>query len=68
MVEARQRAMQNEYGDPLDDIWRTTTFSSQSTYRSTVKLGYTACFFLVLICALGAVTFFSEECPEGSYE
>lgn len=60
--------MQNENGDPLDDAWRTTTFSSQTTYRATVRFGYVSCFFLLLICGLTALTIFSEECPIGFYE
>lgn len=60
----------NEFGDPIDDLWRTTIFSSQRTYQETVRTALGACFFLLLLLAaifagLGPL---SDECPYGYHE
>ena len=60
----------NEFGDPIADLWRTTVFSTQTTYEKTVRIAGASCVFLLLIAAgvIAGFQFFNEECPFGFHE
>ena len=58
----------NEDGDPLDDVWRSTTFTTQRIYQETVKLSSLACLALVAVVVIAALPAFSRECELGFFE
>ena len=39
----------NEFGDPIADLWRTTVFTTQTTYEKTVRIAGASCLFLLLV-------------------
>ena len=57
----------DEFGLPFDDPWKSISFSTQTIYQQTQKLGLLSCIFLAVVGVIASMTFFAEECNLGYY-
>lgn len=58
----------DENGTPFNDAWKSTSFSTQRTYKQTVIISSIACILLFAVIAISCLPYFAEECGYGYYQ
>lgn len=68
LEEMKAYSALNEHGDPIEDTWRTTKFSTQRTYEQTVRTSFGACGLLALVLIISFAVSSEQACPDGMFE
>ena len=58
----------DEHGTPYNDAWKSTSFSTQRTYKQTVMVSSIACICLIAVIGVSFSPHFAEDCGYGYYQ